>query len=102
RRLPESVQLWHFGDTDPEGFDILRDLRERTERPIQSLHMHYRPHESSLPLTPSDCAMIARLLQCSLMEAERNDLQKMLDTGALGRYEQESLGRPQYRLWPFY
>jgi hypothetical protein len=27
RNLPENIELWHFGDSDPKGFDILRDLR---------------------------------------------------------------------------
>lgn len=38
-RLPHDMEFWHFGDSDEAGFDILRVLRERTERDIQPLHM---------------------------------------------------------------
>ncbi len=38
-RLSPEMQFWHFGDSDEAGFDILRVLRERTERDIQPLHM---------------------------------------------------------------
>lgn len=38
-RLPQDMEFWHFGDSDDAGFDILRVLRERTERDFQPLHM---------------------------------------------------------------
>jgi hypothetical protein len=41
--LPQRLEFWHFGDSDPAGFDILRDLRERSKSDFGSLHMRYRP-----------------------------------------------------------
>ncbi len=62
RRLPAFLEFWHFGDTDEDGFDILRVLRERSGRDFQPLHMQ-RGRAS---------------------------------------FEQESLGRPDLKTWPFY
>lgn len=39
KRLPATLEFWHFGDSDEPGFDILRDLRERTGRDFHPLHM---------------------------------------------------------------
>jgi hypothetical protein len=39
RRLPTTLEFWHFGDSDEAGFEILRVLREKSERDIQPLHM---------------------------------------------------------------
>jgi hypothetical protein len=38
-RLPSTLEFWHFGDGDEAGFDILRVLRERSERDIQAFCM---------------------------------------------------------------
>ena len=61
-RLPAHLPIHHFGDTDPAGFDILRDLRERSGRSVQPLHMRYRPSEGSAALQLSDHQIIDRLL----------------------------------------
>jgi len=39
RSLPATLEWWHFGDSDPAGFEILRVLRERTGRDFRPLHM---------------------------------------------------------------
>jgi len=39
KRLPLSLEFWHFGDSDAAGFEILRVLREQSERDFQPLHM---------------------------------------------------------------
>ena len=39
RRLPVNLEFWHFGDSDEAGFDILRDLREKSVRDFKLLHM---------------------------------------------------------------
>jgi len=39
RRLPVTMEFWHFGDSDEAGFDILRVLRDKSGRDIQPLHM---------------------------------------------------------------
>ncbi|HEX3988468.1 MAG TPA: Wadjet anti-phage system protein JetD domain-containing protein [Verrucomicrobiae bacterium] len=62
QRLPAEMEFWHFGDSDEAGFDILRVLREKSERNFQSLHMQ----RGRVP------------------------------------FEQESLGRPNRKRWPFY
>jgi hypothetical protein len=38
-RLPPQLEFWHFGDSDEAGFEIFRDLREKSGRNFQSLHM---------------------------------------------------------------
>jgi DNA topoisomerase VI subunit A len=39
RRLPATLEFWHFGDSDEAGFDILRVLRKKSGRAIRPLHM---------------------------------------------------------------
>lgn len=39
RGLPADMKFWHFGDSDDAGFDILRDLRAKSGRDFQPLHM---------------------------------------------------------------
>lgn len=39
RRLPASLEFWHFGDSDAAGFEILRVLREKSGREFRPLHM---------------------------------------------------------------
>ena len=102
RSAPAAAELWHFGDSDPKGFDILRDLRERTGKSIRSLHMGYRPSGDSRPLSPEDHKIIRRLLASDAMTAEEKlEMQAMLKSGTKGCFEQESLGRPNPS-WPFY
>lgn len=102
KRLPANMELWHFGDSDPKGFDILRDLRERTQETIHSLHMGFRPSSKPIPLTAEDYKMIQRLTDSLLLtKAEKNQLQAMQKAGNKGTFEQESLGCPD-SAWPFY
>lgn len=102
KKLPASVECWHFGDSDPEGFDILRDLRQRTGRPFCALHMDWRPEEDSAKLESADRRLIEKLLALPIMSSERPTLAAMLDNGLKGRFEQESLGPPNNSGWPFY
>jgi hypothetical protein len=39
KALPDGLEWWHFGDSDPAGFEILRVLREKTGRDFRPLHM---------------------------------------------------------------
>jgi hypothetical protein len=39
QRLPAELEFWHFGDCDEAGFDILQNLRKKSGRDFQSLHM---------------------------------------------------------------
>lgn len=103
RALPAGVELWHFGDSDPKGFDILRDLRERSGRGIRSLHMTFRPSEHPRsPLEAEDQKTLRRLLASAhLTSEEKLELERMLCSGDKGQFEQESLGKP-FQFWPFY
>jgi len=103
KALPSKVELWHFGDSDPKGFDILRDLRERSGRDIHSLHMGFRPSfESPTPLVSEDMKTIARLLASDFLTAEEKvHIEKMKQAGHRGDFEQESLGKPSAD-WPYY
>jgi hypothetical protein len=38
RRLPTTLEFWHFGDSDEAGIETLRVLREKSARDIQPLH----------------------------------------------------------------
>ena len=96
--LPAALPCHHFGDTDPAGFDILRDLREKTRRPFQALGMHFRPSPTALPLTEVERKSIARLLASPVLADVHADLQAMLDHGTKGDFEQESLGHAGLRL----
>jgi Uncharacterized protein conserved in bacteria C-term(DUF2220) len=72
RNLPENIELWHFGDSDPKGFDIPRDLRARIPKKIQSMHMCFRPHEKAVALSLEDYETIERLLNSEqLLDAEK-------------------------------
>lgn len=102
QRLPADTECWHFGDSDPAGFDILRDLRERSQRAFQSLQMHYRPAAKGVRLNRADIRLIASLQASPAMTpAERHELGLMVAAGNKGAFEQESLARPTAR-WPFY
>lgn len=102
KKLPLNMELWHFGDSDPKGFDILRDLRERTGREIQSLHMRFYPIENAAPLSEGDHSTISRLLSSEhLTDTEKLELQKIKTSDTKGAFEQEHLGRPG-AIWPFY
>jgi hypothetical protein len=101
--LPSHVELWHFGDSDPKGFEILADLRRRTGRSIRSLHMQFRPASPPAPpLTAADTTTIARLLAADFLSSEeKQQLEQMRSTGTKGCFEQEAFGHPGAH-WPFY
>jgi hypothetical protein len=101
-RLPASVELWHFGDTDPEGFDILRDLRERLGRPVRALHMTFRPAAIPQAFSANDMRLLRRLLNAPKMSDVQSTLFAMQRAQSPGECEQESLGRPTTPRWPFY
>lgn len=101
-RLPSELPVFHFGDTDPAGFDILRDLRARTARPIQPMHMAYRPRPDSPTLSAEEKNQLTRLHADPIMSDCREPLETMREAGTKGDYEQESLGPPELVGWPFY
>lgn len=93
KALPEEVECFHFGDSDPKGFEILSDLRQRSGRAIVSVGMAFDASVTGPELTPPDRKTIARLLDSpSLTDTEKQALSLMLTAGHKGLYEQE--GRP--------
>jgi len=101
-QLPRELECWHFGDSDPKGFEILADLRERSGRVIHSFQMSYRSDTTSAPLTKEDLNTINRLLFSTFLTfEEKQQLETMRQAERRGQFEQESLGSPAPN-WPFY
>jgi len=88
--LPANMQLQHWGDTDPWGYDILRVLREKTGRAIAPWRMSYRPGPGK-PLSKREFAILDRLIADSRLADVRAELRAMKTTGSKGDFEQESL-----------
>lgn len=101
-KLPPDLPRYHFGDTDPSGWDILRRLREIAHVPVQSIQMHWRPSAHATPLTQRDHQILGRLLADPHMADCHAELQAMQTSGTKGDFEQESLGTPNLTAWPFY
>ena len=92
-RLPTTISYHHFGDSDPAGFEILRDLREKTGCYFKPIGMSFRPSTTALPLTEPERKTLGRLLAAPMLEDVRPELQAMLAHGTKGDFEQESLGQ---------
>jgi hypothetical protein len=101
-RLAADLPSFHFGDTDPAGFDILRSLREKTGRPFHPLHMRFRCCEDAPALSVEDGKVLARLFNYACLADCHTELRAMIAAGNKGDFEQESLGRPDLAGWPFY
>jgi len=98
--LPSSPEFWHFGDTDPSGFHILADLRERSGIQARSFHMNFRSSETAPPLKERERVLIEELIP--KMPAERAALESLLAARNKGDFEQESLKPPTRSSWPFF
>ena len=94
RLLPPGLPCFHFGDSDPAGFEILRDLREKTGRDFQPVLMHHRPDPSAPPLTKSEQSTLDRLLAHPLMADVLPALEAMREMNSKGRFEQETVPIP--------
>jgi hypothetical protein len=99
RRLPTGLPLFHFGDTDPWGFDVLLHLRRRSGRSIKPLHMRFRNWAETLPLetrarrplTARDRRKLTDLLAEPDLVDVREELGRMNAIGSTGDFEQEGL-----------
>jgi len=91
RGLSTELPLFHFGDTDAWGFDVLRALRSSVGRLIQPLHMRYRPRIGSKPLGYRARRKLHRLLNDPELADVRDQLLQLDRVGREGDYEQESL-----------
>ncbi len=89
RKLPRTMEFLHSGDTDPAGFDILRDLRQSTGLSIRSIGMNATPVATGPPLTPEEIKLLQNLIDDPLMSDERSLLRAMLDSKRKGAFEQE-------------
>ena len=98
--LSSPPEFWHFGDTDPSGFHILADLRERSGIQFRSFHMNFRPALAAPLNKERERALLAELI--SKMPGERIALEAILIAQNKGDFEQESLKPPTHVSWPFY
>lgn len=89
KQLPDHLPCYHFGDSDPAGSDILRDLRDRTGRTIAPLPVRYATRAIENPLTEQDRRMLKRLLERCDCEEQQQTLAAMLASGSKGAFEQE-------------
>lgn len=99
KKLPLDIPCYHFGDTDPAGYEILHQLRIETKRQILPFLMSYLAGDK--PLSETDRQILERLLK----EAEediRPALQSMAASGTKGHHEQERYEKPNLPEWPFY
>jgi hypothetical protein len=96
-RLPE-MDFQHFGDSDPAGFDILRDLREKTGRNFRPILMEHRPAQQRIALSPAETETLTRLIANPAMEDVSEELQNILRGGDKGIFEQETV--PVERVFP--
>ena len=97
-----ALEFFHHGDTDPAGYDILRDLRHRTGIDIRAHHMRHADDAASFLLTPSEQKRLADLLDDPRMAAEHADLAALLASGRKGDFEQERHREPPLARWPFF
>ena len=92
--LPLTLDFYHFGDSDPSGFDILRDLREKTHRPIQPMLMMHSPMippELPVPLSAHEHQLFESLLENPTLTDLHSELLKIQQSGDKGKFEQEHI-----------
>lgn len=89
--LPDHIACLHCGDTDPKGFEILHNLRQRTLRSIASIGMTFDGSKPGPPLTIAEQSTIIRLNKSDfLTDNEKQQLALMLAAGHKGVFEQEA------------
>lgn len=98
-KLPPEIPLFHFGDSDPAGFSILRTLRGRTNRSITALHMVFRG-PGGLKLTKRERVLLDSLIADPLLADMKAELSAMRGAGTKGAFEQEALPPPD-RSFPY-
>lgn len=96
-RFPRELPCYHFGDSDPAGFAILRDLREKTNRRIAPVMMCFRDRENAPALTEPDRRMLERLLEDPTLEDLHEQMRAMDRAGTKGDFEQELI--PPDLIW---
>lgn len=89
--LPKDLMCLHFGDTDPAGYDILRDLREKTGRMIHPLLMDPRAASVSRAFSDQEHQVLRRVIASPAMADLRSMLEHYLTGGTKGSFEQEDI-----------
>jgi hypothetical protein len=89
--LPGHLRFLHFGDLDPAGADILRDLREKTGRDIQPLLVPGHRHQVRHALRDADVQTLQRLLKTDLPAPLREQVIDLMEVGIAADFEQESI-----------
>ena len=100
-KLPHGLPHYHFGDTDPAGWQILLKIREVNPRPVEPFGMRWRPAAVPVPLNRFDLQLLPKLLAAPLLADVRQEISAMAAGGDRGDFEQETLGRPAIEGWPF-
>jgi hypothetical protein len=100
--LPRNFPLFHFGDTDPAGYHVLSKLRETTRKSVQPFLMKRRPAKEKCPLTEYDQGILPRLLNDPLLQDVKPHIEEIKNSGCKGDFEQEGLGLPDLKSWPFF
>lgn len=93
--LPADLAFHHFGDGDPAGSDILRDLREKTGRDIQPLLIPTQPTTKRRPIADTEHTTLQRLLHAELPASLRTHVETLLEHGVPQDFEQESIPIPE-------
>lgn len=100
--LPRTMEFWHFGDTDPSGFDILRDLSERTQLIFRPFRMQVRTAPASRLFSPGERGLLGKLLASPHLDESRGEIERLLEAGVVGAFEQEEHQPAPLAHWPFY
>jgi hypothetical protein len=95
--LPDDLRFLHFGDGDPAGSDILRDLRQKSGRDIQPLLIPGQASQKRRPLRQTELSTIKRLLDSDLPASLLAHMEMLRDNGVPVDFEQE--GVPIQRVW---
>ncbi|MCD8068772.1 MAG: DUF2220 domain-containing protein, partial [Lachnospiraceae bacterium] len=97
----ENVTFIHFGDIDCGGFQIWRDLREKTQIPFQTGWMDMETYLSHLQygkaLTSGDRERLKRMAQDPYFAKQRELFWMMLEKGI--KIEQECVRHTAYKIW---
>jgi hypothetical protein len=101
-KLSPAIPWYHFGDTDPAGWHILSTMRRKSGSAVKPFLMKWRDRDMSMPLSARDQILLEKMINDPTMEDVHEDLCMIQNSGAKGDYEQESLGPPDLREWPFF
>ena len=100
KTLQSPPAFWHFGDTDPSGFHILADLRERSGIPFRSFHMNFRQSTRATRLKDRERVLIRNSWQRCRVKAPRSKRCSLPETRETS--SRKASKPPTHASWPFY